>query len=60
MKLSDRSYVVHVMSTSGGELHVKVSKAFAVTGLDRTPPTPPGGPPSGGAPPAAGGTSTQS
>jgi hypothetical protein len=52
MKLSDGSYVVHVMRTSGGEVHVKVSKTFAVTGLEQ-------GPPAGGAPPSNGST-TQS
>ena len=34
-QLSDGSYVVHVMRSSGGEVHVKVSKAFAVTGIDQ-------------------------
>jgi len=53
MQLSDGSYVVHVMRSSGGEVHVKVSKAFAVTGLEQ-------GPPGGGAPPAPSGTTTQS
>ncbi len=53
VKLSDGSYVVHVMRSSGGEVHVKVSKAFAVTGTEQ-------GPPAGGAPPAAGGGTTQS
>jgi hypothetical protein len=57
MKLPDGSYVVHVIRGSGGEVHVKVSKAFTVTGLEQGPP---GGAPSGGAPPAAGGTTTQS
>ncbi len=53
-QLSDGSYVVHVMRSSGGEVHVKVSKAFAVTGTEQ-------GPPAGGAPPAAAdGGSTQS
>jgi hypothetical protein len=47
MKLQDGSYVVHVLRTSGGEVHVKVSKAFAVTGLEQ-------GPPGGGAPPSSG------
>jgi hypothetical protein len=53
MKLSDGSYVVHVITSSGGEVHVKVSKAFAVTGTET-------GPPAGAAPPASGGTTTQS
>src|SRR4051794_30819801 len=50
MQLSDGSYVVHVMRSSGGEVHVKVSKAFAVTstgiGTEQ-------GMPGGGAPPTA-------
>ena len=46
MTLSDGSYVVHVV-TSSGEQHVKVSKTFTVTGLDTT------APPAGGAPPAS-------
>ena len=33
-KLSDGSYVVHVI-TSNGEYHVRVSKAFKVTGSDQ-------------------------
>ena len=45
MKLSDGSYVVHVKQTDGTEVHVRVSAAFAVTGVDD-------GPPSGGAPPS--------
>jgi hypothetical protein len=49
MQLSDGSYVVHVLQTSGGEVHVNVSKTFAVTGTEQ-------GPPGGGAPPAASGT----
>jgi hypothetical protein len=53
MKLSDGSYVVHVKRSSGGEIHVLVSKAFAVTGTEQ-------GPPAGGAPPAAGSGTTQS
>jgi hypothetical protein len=53
MQLSDGSYVVHVMRSSGGEVHVKVSKAFAVTGLEQ-------GPAGGGAPPATSGSTTQS
>jgi hypothetical protein len=53
MKLADGSYVVHVLRSSGGEVHVKVSKAFAVTGTEQGMP---------GAPPASttNGTSTQS
>jgi hypothetical protein len=49
MQLSDGSYVVHVLQGSSGEVHVKVSKAFAVTGTEQ-------GPPGAGAPPAASGT----
>ena len=52
-KLSDGSYVVHVIQKSGGEVHVKVSKDFAVTGTET-------GPPAGAAPPASNGTTTQS
>ena len=44
VKLSDGSYVVHVI-TSKGEYHVHVSKAFEVTGADQ------GGPGRGGPPP---------
>jgi hypothetical protein len=52
MQLPDGSYVVHVATTSGGEVHVKVSKTFAVTGTET-------GPPAGGAaPPASNGTTT--
>jgi hypothetical protein len=43
LKVSDGSYVVHVL-TSTGELRVKVSKAFAVTGVQQ------GAPPQGTAP----------
>jgi hypothetical protein len=40
MKLPDGSYVVHVIQSSGkGEVHVLVSKAFKVTGVQK------GGPP---------------
>jgi hypothetical protein len=38
MKLADGSYVVHVLRTSGGEVHVRVSKTFAVTGTEQRPP----------------------
>jgi hypothetical protein len=40
------------MRSSGGEVHVKVSKTFAVAGLDE-------GPPAGGGPPASNGSTTQ-
>jgi len=53
MKLSDGSYVVHVV-TSSGEVHVKVSKAFAVTGVEQ------GGPPAGAAPSSSTPSSTSS
>jgi hypothetical protein len=58
-KLSDGSYVVHVIQSSGGEVHVKVSKDFAVTGTETGPPAG-AAPPSGAAPPASNGTTTQS
>ena len=51
MKLSDGSYVVHVKQTDGTEVHVRVSAAFAVTGVDDGPPSG-GAPPSGGSPPS--------
>src|SRR5437763_1155865 len=44
-QLTDGSYVVHVIPSSGGEVHVKVSKDFAVTGTET-------GPPAGAAPPS--------
>lgn len=50
MQLSDGSYEVHVIRKTGSEVHVKVSKAFAVTGTAQGPPT------SGTAP--AGGTNS--
>jgi hypothetical protein len=37
---------VHVLRSSGGEVHVKVSKTFAVTGVEQ-------GPAAGAAPPTA-------
>ena len=46
MRLPDGSYEVHVITTSGGEVHVQVSKTFQVTGTSQ------------GGPPAAGGTTT--
>jgi hypothetical protein len=53
MKLSDGSYVVHVI-TSRGEQHVTVSKDFKVTGTQQGGPGghdgAPGAPPSGAAP----------
>jgi hypothetical protein len=35
MQLADGSYLVHVLRSSGGEVHVKVSKTFAVTGTEQ-------------------------
>jgi hypothetical protein len=35
MKLPDGSYVVHVLRSSGGEVHVRVSKDFVVTGTEQ-------------------------
>jgi hypothetical protein len=52
MQLGDGSYVVHVIRSSG-EVRVKVSKAFVVTGLEQ-------GMPGGGQPPAGAGTTTSS
>jgi hypothetical protein len=52
LQLADGSYVVHVLRSSG-EVHVRVSKAFAVTGTEQAPSR-------GGAPPSAGATSTPS
>jgi hypothetical protein len=52
MKLPDGSYVVHVI-TSSGEVHVRVSKSFQVTGIDQGGPPGPQGTaprPQGGAP----------
>ena len=47
MKLPDGSYQVHVIRSDGqGEVHVLVSPAFKVTGVQ------PGGPPRGGTPPS--------
>jgi hypothetical protein len=59
MQLPDGSYVVHVI-TSGGEVHVAVSSAFAVTGTQQGPPGLQGGPPSGTPPAAAAPGSTSS
>jgi hypothetical protein len=62
MRLTDGSYVVHVI-TSNGEIHVLVSKTYAVTGVEQDRFPGPGGP--NGAPspddsqealPSAGGT----
>jgi hypothetical protein len=48
MQLSDGSYVVHVLRSSGGEVHVKVSKGFVVTGTESgTPGGGAAGPPAG-------------
>jgi hypothetical protein len=52
MRLPDGSYVVHVIRSSGQEVHVLVSQDFKVTGTDQ------GGPPAGGL--GAGGQSGQS
>jgi uncharacterized lipoprotein YajG len=51
MQLSDGSYVVHVIRSSGGEVHVKVSKTFAVAGTEQ-------GTPGGGPPPSSGTTTS--
>jgi hypothetical protein len=51
MQLPDGSYEVHVITKSGGEVHVKVSKSFQVTGTET-------GPPAGATPPASNGTTT--
>jgi hypothetical protein len=57
MQLPDGSYEVHVITKSGGEVHVKVSKAFQVTGTHAGPPAG-ATPPAGSAPPASNGTTT--
>jgi hypothetical protein len=47
MQLDDGSYMVHVLRSSGSEVHVKVSKAFKVTGTVQGMPgrgAPPGTP----------------
>jgi hypothetical protein len=55
MQLSDGSYVVHVIQSNGdGELHVIVSKAFAVTGTEQ------GGPPAGSTAPSGTSSTTSS
>jgi hypothetical protein len=51
MQLGDGSFLVHVIRSSGGEVHVKVSKSFTVTGTEQ-------GPPAGGAPPSGAGRGT--
>jgi hypothetical protein len=57
IKLPDGSYVAHVF-TSGGELHVAVSKTFEVTGAQQGGPgagrTPPQGGTQAGTPPSSG------
>ena len=59
MKLPDGSYEVHVIQSGGkGEVHVLVSKAFAITGTQKGGPPGGGAPPSGSAPPS--GTSSSS
>jgi hypothetical protein len=55
MKLSDGSYVVHVV-TSNGEVHVLVSKDFKVTGTQQGPPA--GVAPGGAAAPSAAGAAS--
>jgi hypothetical protein len=52
-QLADGSYVAHVLTTGGGELHVAVSKAFKVTGIQQRPHGPQGSLPQGAKPPAA-------
>jgi hypothetical protein len=53
MKLAGGSYVVHVIRSGGkGEVHVLVSKAFAITGVRQGGP-PAGAPPAGSNPPSA-------
>ena len=47
MKLSDGSYEVHVIGSSGGEYHVAVSKDFKVTGAQQGGPGGSGGPGAG-------------
>ena len=59
MQLSDGSYVVHVIGSSGSEVHVLVSKAFAVTGTEQGMPGG-GNPPSGSTPPSGTAPSTGS
>jgi hypothetical protein len=51
MKLDDGSYVVHVLTSSGGEYHVLVSRDFKVTGAQQ------GGPGQGGGAPSTGSAS---
>ena len=52
MQLGDGSYVVHVMRSGGGEVHVLVSKDFTVTGTEQGPPA--------GAAPSSSSSSSQS
>ena len=56
MKLPDGSYMVHVLTSGGGEYHVAVSKDFAVTGAQQGGPG--GAPPSGSIPASPGSSST--
>ena len=59
MKLSDGSYVVHVVQSGGdGEVHVLVSEDFEVTGVQQGGP-PGGAPPSGSNAPGGASSSTQ-
>ena len=51
MKLPDGSYMVHVLTSGGGEYHVAVSKDFKVTAAQQGGPGGPAGAP-GGAPPS--------
>jgi hypothetical protein len=56
VQLPDGSYEVHVV-TKSGEVHVKVSKDFQVTGTETGPPAG-ATPPAGSAPPSSNGTGT--
>jgi hypothetical protein len=68
MKNPSGGYVVHVIQSSGSEVHVLVSSAFKVTGVDtRGPGSGPSGagpsvgpPPGGTTPPGARGSSSPS
>jgi hypothetical protein len=61
VRLANGSYVAHVFQTSGGEIHVLVSRSFTVTGTQRRPAgLPPGTAPApqGAAPQTNGSSST--